>query len=171
MFRLFRAIVALPLLSLTTSACSREPVEASNVNVQNAVVENTPTGPDQGVAYPPSLNPLSPLILNGGKADSQPTHHTLGDMLCPFIADGWTLYVSPEKSIRTGEESHREINYLFTRDGDKPMLFYVTRFEKTGLVAIERLNEIKTGDHSFVFDQAWPFLNEVFSQNFPECAG
>ena len=90
-------------------------------------------------------------------------------MLCPLIADGWSLTVRPATPNSTGNESRRQVNYVFTRSGDTPMVFITTRFEKVGKPAIEMLNEIKTADRNFLYEQAWPFRNEVFAQDFAEC--
>ena len=169
MLRTIQALATLGLLPFTVLACSKEPAQARNTALSAAAPENIRTLSTNTLRYPAGVTPSAPLALNS-EQDPQPTHHTLGDMLCPLIADGWKLSVSAGVPNRRGNESNRLVKYQFVRPGDKPILFVTTRFEMSGKPPIEMLNEIKTGDRSFLYGEAWPFLNEIFSQRFPECA-
>ena len=161
-------LAAMTIMAFGITACSGKPAEARNAEA-NALVEDTAASSGRRVEYPDGVIPSVALVINA-RPDPQPTHHTVADMLCPLIADGWSLTVRPATPNSTGNESRRQVNYVFTRSGDTPMVFITTRFEKVGKPAIEMLSEIRTADRNFLYEQAWPFLNEVFAQDFAECA-
>ena len=162
-----RFLAALTIMAFGIPACSGKSAEARNAGA-NALVEDTAASSGGRVEYPDGVIPSAALVINA-RPDPQPTHHTVADMLCPLIADGWSLTVRPATPNSTGNESRRQVNYVFTRSGDTPMVFITTRFEKVGKPAIEMLNEIKTADRNFLYEHAWPFLIAVVARDFTDC--
>lgn len=120
------------------------------------------------VEYPAGVDPSALLALNSNEGP-QATHHTMGNLLCPLIADGWDVTVKSEYKNNADTEAKHLYSYWFKRDGDAPMIFMIIRFTKPGRPPIEMLDEIHTPSRIFRHEAAWPFINEIFSQRIPAC--
>ncbi|MET0248262.1 MAG: hypothetical protein ABW164_00870 [Sphingobium sp.] len=131
-------------------------------------VQDMTLAADAGLKYPAGLDPSALLALNSNKGP-QATHHTMGNLLCPLIADGWDVTVKSEYKNTADTEAKHLYSYWLSRDGDAPIIFMIVRFTKVGRPPIEMLDEIHTPSRIFRHEAAWPFINEIFSQRIPAC--
>ena len=122
------------------------------------------------VRFPAGVEPTAPLAVStvGGDRIAK-TSHTVGDMLCPLVADGWTLSVRLAPPFPSNPHG-RNVIYSLKRDAGEKMTFYTVRLTNAaGLKPIEILDTLFIGTDEYAKDAAMPVLMEIFAHHVPGC--